>query len=119
MAKKLVYEIQNIQTGKTLPLASRGFIENWNKTGNFYFNPEAILFGNKILTDPGLIKNDLIVLDEIGPFELDGKIWADSVSHLIITSDCPMILVVRNKFCLLYTSPSPRDRQRSRMPSSA
>ena len=26
---------------------------------------------------------------------------------------------VRNKDCLLYTSPSPRDRTRSRMPSSA
>ena len=26
---------------------------------------------------------------------------------------------VLNKFCLLYTSPSPRDRTRSRMPSSA
>ena len=25
----------------------------------------------------------------------------------------------RAKFCLLYTSPSPRDRTRSRMPSSA
>ena len=25
----------------------------------------------------------------------------------------------RNNFCLLYTSPSPRDRQKSRMPSSA
>ena len=25
----------------------------------------------------------------------------------------------KTKFCLLYTSPSPRDRQRSRMPSSA
>ena len=25
----------------------------------------------------------------------------------------------RDKFCLLYTSPSPRDRTRSRMPSSA
>ena len=24
-----------------------------------------------------------------------------------------------NSFCLLYTSPSPRDRQKSRMPSSA
>ena len=24
-----------------------------------------------------------------------------------------------NKLCLLYTSPSPRDRQKSRMPSSA
>ena len=26
---------------------------------------------------------------------------------------------VQNDFCLLYTSPSPRDRQKSRMPSSA
>ena len=26
---------------------------------------------------------------------------------------------VRHKVCLLYTSPSPRDRQKSRMPSSA
>ena len=29
------------------------------------------------------------------------------------------IVVVQNKICLLYTSPSPRDRTRSRMPSSA
>ena len=27
--------------------------------------------------------------------------------------------LVSNKICLLYTSPSPRDRQKSRMPSSA
>ena len=26
---------------------------------------------------------------------------------------------LKNKICLLYTSPSPRDRTRSRMPSSA
>ena len=26
---------------------------------------------------------------------------------------------IRNQSCLLYTSPSPRDRQKSRMPSSA
>ena len=25
----------------------------------------------------------------------------------------------QNRYCLLYTSPSPRDRQKSRMPSSA
>ena len=28
-------------------------------------------------------------------------------------------VVLEKKFCLLYTSPSPRDRTRSRMPSSA
>ena len=31
----------------------------------------------------------------------------------------PAVLVVERKPCLLYTSPSPRDRTRSRMPSSA
>ena len=30
-----------------------------------------------------------------------------------------LIFGVNNKTCLLYTSPSPRDRQKSRMPSSA
>ena len=30
-----------------------------------------------------------------------------------------MIKGMKNKHCLLYTSPSPRDRQKSRMPSSA
>ena len=34
---------------------------------------------------------------------------------------CTIVLgeLVDNKICLLYTSPSPRDRTRSRMPSSA
>ena len=27
--------------------------------------------------------------------------------------------IAKNNLCLLYTSPSPRDRQKSRMPSSA
>ena len=41
----------------------------------------------------------------------------------IIHDDCKFIPHVGNavmtKDCLLYTSPSPRDRTRSRMPSSA
>ena len=34
-------------------------------------------------------------------------------------SSTPSLEHVRDKICLLYTSPSPRDRQKSRMPSSA
>ena len=32
---------------------------------------------------------------------------------------CHMFVLSDHKVCLLYTSPSPRDRQKSRMPSSA
>ena len=42
---------------------------------------------------------------------------------LIKVNGCPIELlepeILRLKTCLLYTSPSPRDRQKSRMPSSA
>ena len=37
----------------------------------------------------------------------------------IILSGGPLNVYQINKYCLLYTSPSPRDRTRSRMPSSA
>ena len=35
------------------------------------------------------------------------------------TLDCKDYILATNNDCLLYTSPSPRDRTRSRMPSSA
>ena len=40
--------------------------------------------------------------------------WVDEVGFDFIDSDG-----LKYEFCLLYTSPSPRDRTRSRMPSSA
>ena len=39
--------------------------------------------------------------------------------NLYKTTGLPFFLVIKFTDCLLYTSPSPRDRTRSRMPSSA
>ena len=36
-----------------------------------------------------------------------------------MTAISAVIFLVSANYCLLYTSPSPRDRQKSRMPSSA
>ena len=41
---------------------------------------------------------------------------ADKVAKALGAEDCGCN---RRRDCLLYTSPSPRDRQKSRMPSSA
>ncbi|WP_460366217.1 hypothetical protein, partial [Staphylococcus aureus] len=40
----------------------------------------------------------------------------DLLQYLILF---PLLLTTSMKLCLLYTSPSPRDTERSRMPSSA
>ncbi|CZR73228.1 two-component sensor histidine kinase [Clostridium difficile 630] [Clostridioides difficile] len=41
------------------------------------------------------------------------------ISILYVVSTDSFFKVVDSGNCLLYTSPSPRDRQKSRMPSSA
>ena len=55
--------------------------------------------------------------------EIINEIENNDINVLIDTSDgytWPWAWYMRNhKICLLYTSPSPRDRQKSRMPSSA
>ena len=44
----------------------------------------------------------------------------DLVSGIVVQIDREEVLLdIGYKTCLLYTSPSPRDRQKSRMPSSA
>ena len=52
---------------------------------------------------------------KVSDFVLDNE---DTKGVLICGTGVGMSIAA-NKVCLLYTSPSPRDRQKSRMPSSA
>ena len=54
-----------------------------------------------------LAKEEVIV--QCGVCESQGEVNEDEIDNIIIDSDG----------CLLYTSPSPRDVEESRMPSSA
>ena len=90
------YDISFNGTGESLPLLSEKQVQGWNKIANFYFNPEALRRGNEVLNVPQILNKDLIVIDEIGIFELDGSIWADAVSRLIEKHVRTMILVVRD-----------------------
>ena len=42
-----------------------------------------------------------------------------TIANVIQQTGRPALVLAHNKTCLLYTSPSPRDTIRSRMPSSA
>ena len=66
-------------------------------------------------------KNDLI---KVGKYDLRyNELLSIDIEELDIfrSKGLPAHMVKRKHFncCLLYTSPSPRDRTRSRMPSSA
>ena len=47
-------------------------------------------------------------------------VYCDLLEHIMVGDiKAPLLRIVNRTTCLLYTSPSPRDRQKSRMPSSA
>ena len=54
--------------------------------------------------------------DRVVDLVLDG--FVDGLVHQTLPLD-DLLVLGANGVCLLYTSPSPRDRQKSRMPSSA
>ena len=84
-------------------------------------------------TDNGIYINDVVYTkqpNEITEIEVAKQIQRNGVNRAIIESNNGGRAFARNverilaeeynyKGCLLYTSPSPRDRTRSRMPSSA
>ena len=76
-----------------------------------------VLFGKRAIA----IDSNMLFMNTVIGFEIDEKNKA-----LVIRSNDGgtyfyknMTQEKMNRICLLYTSPSPRDRQKSRMPSSA
>ena len=61
-----------------------------------------------------------VLLNQLKQIEIDtidkDKAWSDFINN---TSSNSVVGLYNNKICLLYTSPSPRDKTVSRMPSSA
>ena len=80
-------------------------------------NVDKIIIENKIFRQYILNEKKRIfqVVYESSKFALLKSIHVQYVK----ASANPMINRPNDKVCLLYTSPSPRDRQKSRMPSSA
>ena len=67
-------------------------------------------------------ENDIFDLGGGGKLERSYKgLWQDYTKEYCIGDivDAPSVTHLMKQPCLLYTSPSPRDRTRSRMPSSA
>ena len=82
---------------------------------------EEHIFGNLTIEGaPGLKEEHLAVFDCATPCGAKGKRSIAWPAHVkMMAAAQPFISGAISKTCLLYTSPSPRDKRQSRMPSSA
>lgn len=95
--KRTGFNLVDIRSTEEMELCSDKKYETKVKLGNYYFNNDAIIFGNKILSSENIQKADLIVIDELGPLELKGLGWTNSIEVLTGNFSIPQLWVVRKK----------------------
>ncbi|MDO8898349.1 MAG: nucleoside-triphosphatase [Bacteroidales bacterium] len=89
------YTLQKVGANENVPLASASQIEGWNKFRRFWFNPEAFRKGNAWI-DQALGQNcGCIFIDEIGPMELEGEGWSQSIELLAGKKEILQFWIIR------------------------
>ena len=83
---------------------------------NYGLNDNEISRLYEGIVEPEKVKFDPVEIEEIGYYSMDELQTMMSDEKIKF---CGWFVQILNWYCLLYTSPSPRDRTRSRMPSSA
>lgn len=64
--------------------------------GRFTFREEGLRAGRAALSTSAAAAADVVVVDEVGPWELANQGWAGSLQRLARETDTPMIWVVRS-----------------------
>jgi nucleoside-triphosphatase THEP1 len=90
------FDVVNLATGERKPLAREeehvaGRHPRWSR---FAFSPEGLALGHTALAEDARAA-DVVVVDEVGPFELSGGGWADALDALVAMPSGAMLLVVR------------------------
>jgi nucleoside-triphosphatase THEP1 len=67
----------------------------WLRYGSYFFNPVGIQKGKEILNKANLEGIQLIVIDEIGPLEINDNGWSGSIDNLCQNTQTPQLWVVR------------------------
>jgi nucleoside-triphosphatase THEP1 len=80
--RRSAYTLVDLDDGTTVPFATIGERDGWIRFRRFCFNPEAVKEGERIIRK-GIEKGvDLVVLDEVGPLELEGGGWSPLLGFL-------------------------------------
>lgn len=77
------FELIDLKSNARLLYCQREPKDGWEKLRHFYINPDGQKFGEAALDPEYLQDSDIIVIDEVGPFELKGKGWEKSIDAVL------------------------------------
>jgi len=90
------FDVVNLASGESAPLAREdaGGSASHAQWSRFAFSPEGLALGGRAL-GPDARDADVVLVDEVGPFELAGGGWAPALDRLAGEHEGPVLLVVR------------------------
>ncbi len=91
------FTLENLNTGEQVPMATVEEREGWLKFRRFYFNPMAFKLGEKWVSSGLSQRPDLVVIDEVGPLELEEKGWWNVLKVLEGRVDVMQLWIVRDQ----------------------
>lgn len=91
------FDLVDLRSKKSCPLCRRDVATAASYHGPYGFFEDGLKFGVAALNVEALNGVDLVIIDEIGPLELRGEGWAESLTCLVEQISCPMILTVRSR----------------------
>lgn len=86
------FDLLDIQSGRRVKFARRE-----QPTKSFKFSEKGLQFGRAILNSKETKRAELVIIDEFGPFELEGFGWWETSDLLLSSTNCIMLLVVRKE----------------------
>lgn len=95
---KTGYYIVDIATVTKMRLSQIAEIEGMPRVGKYFFIAEALDFGRNALSSESNREAQVVLIDEIGAWELQGQGWASSMNDLIINCEMPLVITVRESF---------------------
>ena len=93
--KLIGFDALHLQNNTRAPLARCNNEEAG--TGLFTFINEGLKLGHAALSETATKSADLVIVDEFGPLELDGRIWRKKVDSLLSCSNSVILLIVRKE----------------------
>ena len=80
--ERSAFVLHNIEDGTEVAMASAHETAKWIKYRRFWFNPDAFIEGMEWTRRCLIQKPDVLVIDEVGPMEMEGSGWMDIINFL-------------------------------------
>ena len=94
--ERIGYNLFDISTSQQIKLCKSTGNERSVKIGRYFFNPKGLEKGFEILKSDNLSGKQLVVIDEIGPLELNDQGWCNAIEEICWTNSVPQLWIVRS-----------------------